>query len=104
MTMTIPKRNLIGAVLALILLGALLGREYPMTGLVTVAVAMGGYVLFNLRRVYRGIKGWGTADWNVRGGVLIVLAVCIWLVELLLTGKPTYFPVLLLLGADLLIK
>lgn len=102
--MILRRRNLVIAVIAAVVLGVLIGREYPHVGSVVSLAATGLYILFSVPRLRRGIVGWGTAGRNERIGVVIAGMVCILFVEMLVTGTSGYFPILILLCADLVVS
>ncbi len=87
----------------LIIIGALLEREYQVAGLIVAASAMGYYIVTGARQAWPRLKGFRTGNWNqrLRAGVWVFLVLA--LAGSLIHGQVSYFPVLLLFCADLLL-
>ncbi len=96
------KRRLIALALTLIVIGALLGREYPRAGLVVVASVLGIYILAGAQRTWRLIRNFRREDWIGRSRALIAGCFAAVFLGILIGGEVSYFPILLLFCVELL--
>ncbi len=98
-----PKRKYIIPALVVVILGALVGREYPVAGYWTVVAGFGSYTLTGCvpmigdLRNFRHLSNRGKArviSWAVMLGVLV---------SVLWSGRPLYFSILLMLAVEYLL-
>lgn len=96
------KRNLILIVVALIIVGALLQREFPRAGIVLTIIAMIFYLLAGAKQTVRILRGFRTARHQQRLQAAVAVTMLLVLVSAWMSGSVYNFILLVLLAADYL--
>lgn len=91
---------MLGAILLVIVVGALVSRDFPRAGLVLTLLALGVYILRGLPSAVRCLGHFKVADTGLRlrtarEALMLVLAV-----SAAVSGDVWYFPILALLALD----
>jgi len=97
------KKNLILAVVGIVVVGALLSREYKAAGLIVSLVPVGCYILADIRRSVAYLVHFRNTG-NTQRVKLLTYAVIIYIfVKAIITGEVSYFLLLVMLAVDYII-
>ena len=96
------KRKFILIVVAVIVVGALLHREFPQAGVVVTLAAVALYLLAGARRTVRYLRRFRAITARQRVQAIVALAMLVVMVSAWMTGSVYYFMLLVLLAADYL--
>jgi hypothetical protein len=97
------KRELIIWQLVLVLAGALVARKWPDAGLIVVVTAMGLYIAARAKGCVRDLRHFSTKPLREQARALVPVLYLLVLVGIILAGRVSYFPILLILSTDLLL-
>ena len=93
-------KSFILIIVGLVVLGALLNRDYPAAGLVATLVALGGYLLMTSRRTITVLTHFGRSARRCRIRAIISVAVLVLMLSAWFSGAVSYFMLLVLLAVD----
>lgn len=96
----IPKKTAVQVVVAIVVIAALLGHDYPRTGLVVMLCSVGFYLLLVARRTIGYLLNFKTIDAQRR--ILAVTALCIFYIFLhgIFSRSAYHVLLILMLGID----
>ncbi len=97
------RRNIILGVLGAIILGALLGREFPLAGLAVSASAIMAYVAMGARATVGRLRRWRSSGWEQRAQAAIPLIMLLAVAGSFFSHEMPYFIILVLLLAEYMI-
>lgn len=96
------KRKRILIVVALIIVGALLQREFPRAGIVLTIIAMMVYLIAEAKQSIRILKRFRSASPRERLQAAVAVTMLLVLVSAWMSGSVYHFILLVLLGAEYL--
>ncbi len=98
--MNVPKKTAVQGVVAIVVIGALLGRDYPLAGRIVSMCAVGGYLLLVGRRALGYLLRFASVTGERKVLALTALGMSGVFVHAAVAGRISYFPIVLLLAVD----
>ena len=98
--LAVPKKNAVQGVVAFIVIGALLGHDYPRTGWGVALCSVGFYLLLVGRRTIGYLFNFGAVDGERKTLAATGLCIAGLFVHGAATGAMSNFPLVLLLAVD----
>ncbi len=93
-------KSFILTIVGLVVLGALLNRDYPAVGLAATLVALGGYLLVTSRRTVNALAHFRSMPRRCQARAIISVAVLLLMLSAWFSGVISYFMLLVLLAVD----
>lgn len=100
---TVSLKNLIPALGALVVVGALLQRDFPTAGLIVTLIAVGVLLVVRFRRTVRGVRGFKRLPRLGKVRLITYTGLLYILLHALLAGEVSYFLLLLILAIEYLL-
>ncbi len=98
------KKNLILAVLFIIVIGALLSREYKTAGLIVSLIPIGFYIAVNTRRAIAYVIHLKRISSRQKMNALSYIIITYIFIHAIVTSKIYYFMLLIMLSIDFIIE
>lgn len=96
----INRKNLIPLVVSLIVIGALIFRDYPQVGLWVTIVALSLYIIADLPRTVAALRSYSQTSQRQKIKLGLVFAMALILISASVSGNIYYFLTLVVLAVD----